>query len=107
MDKTIEFQSFPTSEEFSAAIGDLPPAYSVEIRQGMKRSPGGLYSFPYPYHEFFDCDTIEELYDLLCEDYHPSLSRREPFTVIIESVGVDSQDDHPSLTASERNPSLR
>jgi hypothetical protein len=104
MDKTFQFQSLPTLEELASAIGDLPPPYSVEIQQGMK----GSYAFPYPYHEFIDCDNAEELHDFLCDDEH-GIAPGRPFTVIVESIGVDESDDndHPSLTASERNPSLR
>ena len=111
MDKTIQFQHFPTIEALSEAIGDLKPPYSVEIIQEVMKTYGGRTIFAFSYREIIDCDTINDLHDFLCDE-ELGLPESGPFTIVIgpaeeEDEDFDDDDDHPSLTAVERNPSLQ
>ena len=106
METTLFFSSYPSQEELEEKAKGLQGPFSVEIRQ---TAPG---TFPNPfdrflYHEFLDCDTIAELHAFMCTgDY--AVNDNEDFTVIIEEIDwePDDDDDHPSLTAAERNPSM-
>lgn len=107
MDKTLHFKHFPTIEVLCSAVGDLPPPFSIEISQKVMKTHAGR-SFPVSfYHEIIDCDTVQDLHDFLCDE-ETGLPDGGPFTIVIGPADEeDDFGDHPSLTASERNPSLR
>jgi hypothetical protein len=106
MEQTIHFQAFPTHEKLSAAISSaLEAPFAIEIQQGPRLTPQGGIVFDY--RQFIDCDAIADLHDFLCCDEW-GVAQKQPFTVIIESIGSmpDDERDHPSLSAAERNPSM-
>lgn len=102
MEQSFTFTEVPSLDELQAAI-TLAPPFAVEIRQGVVGFQGMNF---HAYHEFLDCNTIEELHDFLtCSENGVGPA---PFSVEIEEIGCDLGDcDHPSLSAAERNPSLR
>jgi hypothetical protein len=96
MEKTLFFTACPSQEELEEEAKGLQGPFSVEIQS--------LDKF---YHELLDCDTIAELHAFMCTgDY--AVSDNEDFMVTIEEIDwePDDDDDHPSLTAAERNPSM-
>ena len=107
MERTICFDSHPTKEELADAAFGLQEPFSVEIKQTW--TLGMDVEVPtagrYLYHEFIDCDTIDELHEFLtCSEY--AVENNEDFWIIIEEIELDEERDHPSLTAAERNPSM-
>ena len=103
MEQTINFKALPSHEELSASIlSSIEPPFAIEIRQGSRLTPQGGIAFEY--HQFIDCDTVTDLHDFLCDDEW-GVAQKQPFTVIIESIGSipDDDVDHPSLSVAERN----
>lgn len=102
MEQTLTFSALPSLDALDAAIY-LSAPFAAEIRQGVRLGPEGMRF--HAYHEFIDCNSVEELHDFLtCSENGPGSD--QPFTVDIEEIR-DCADDHPSLSAAERNPSLR
>ena len=97
MERTLWFTSHPSEKELEKEAEGLQGPFSVEIRQGANND----------YNELLDCNTIAELHAFMCTgDY--AVNDNEDFTVIIEEIypSPDDDADHPSLSASERNPSM-
>ena len=115
MERTLFFTAHPSEKELEEEAKGLQGPFSVEIKQvrtvsdpplGMHTGYGTISGVSV-YHEFLDCDTIAELHAFICTgDY--AVNDNEDFTVIIEEINPppDDGDDHPSLTAAERNPSM-
>lgn len=89
------FDSLPSLEELRQALANLSGPFSIELEQ----------DGPHPRYlnDIIDCDTVDELYGFLVEELDPNTE----FTLDIEEVRPGDFDDHPSLTAQERNPNLR
>lgn len=103
MEQSFTFAEVPSLDKLQAAICLLPP-FAVEVRQGVRHGAGMRF---HAYHEFLDCNSVEELHDFLscCEN---GVAPSEPFSIDVEEIRDHCDDhDHPSLSAAERNPSLR
>lgn len=92
MEITLHFHRLPDLPTLHAALRSIQPPFAVEIQQDDR------------YHELIDCETVADLFDFLrSEEY--GVSPHEPFTIEVEEVEPepdDSWNDHPSLTAAER-----
>lgn len=103
MEQTFSFDRLPSLDALEAALHSLEPPFAVEVRQGVRHGAGMRF---YAYHEFIDCNSVDDLYDFLgcCEN---GVSPSEPFSMDVEEIRDYCDDhDHPSLSAAERNPSL-
>lgn len=89
------FGSLPTLEELRQQLSSLSGPFSIQIEQDGPR--------PRYYNDIIDCDTVDELHEFLAEELDSDIE----FTLDIEEVRPDDFNDHPSLTAQERNPSLK
>jgi len=104
MEKKLVFTRLPGLCKLRQALAPLEPPFAVEVRQGV--GPGLPGTALRPYHEFWDCPSVETIHEFLSCPENGVLPD-SPFELIVEQIADPiAAPAVQALSAEERNPLL-